>query len=279
MLVPRWVFLFACLLAEWPLAAQIPLPHRNKPKVEKAAGDTIEVMGILRSVDAKLVVLEAQDTRILSLKRTETTKFLKNSTETEASSFRPGDHLTVETTRDEQGYLYAVEVIWTKAGTSESGPEPHNRWKSRSRPCRMPIRTRHRCSTEAIRHTRTPPRATPMPSPRSSREPSRLAPRFATLPLRCAWAPTTPGRPFSITALRRAALGPHRTAHRTDAHRDRLGRRPAAIRCGYRAASHAAPGRSHRREGAPGRRGLRREVAQLRFASSSPPASRAPPIR
>jgi hypothetical protein len=119
MLVPRWVFLFACLLAEWPLAAQIPLPHRNKPKVEKAAGDTIEVMGILRSVDAKLVVLEAQDTRILSLKRTETTKFLKNSTETEASSFRPGDHLTVETTRDEQGYLYAVEVIWTKAGTSE----------------------------------------------------------------------------------------------------------------------------------------------------------------
>ncbi len=119
MFVPRRVFLLAFLLAECPLPAQIPLPHRNKPKVEKAAGDTLEVTGILRRVDAKEVVVEAQDTRILTLKRTETTKFLKNSAEAEASSFQPGDHLTVETTRDEQGYLYAVEVIWTKAGTAE----------------------------------------------------------------------------------------------------------------------------------------------------------------
>jgi hypothetical protein len=107
------------LLAECPLPAQIPLPHRNKPKVVKAPGDTIEVTGILRRVDAKEVIVEAQDTRILTLKRTETTKFLKNSAETEASNFKPGDHLTVETTRDEEGYLYAVEVIWTKAGTPE----------------------------------------------------------------------------------------------------------------------------------------------------------------
>lgn len=123
MLVPRWVLLFAVLLAACPLPAQmpgsgIPLPHRRKPKVEKAA-DTLEITGILRSVNAQEVIVEAQDTRILTLKRTETTKFLKNSAETEAASFRPGDHLTIEATRDEEGYLYAVEVIWTKAGTPE----------------------------------------------------------------------------------------------------------------------------------------------------------------
>jgi hypothetical protein len=94
------------------------LPHRNKPKVEKAA-NTVEITGILRSVNAQELIVEAQDTRILTLKRTETTKFLKDSTETQASSFNPGDHLTVEATQDEEGYFYAVEVIWTKAGTPE----------------------------------------------------------------------------------------------------------------------------------------------------------------
>lgn len=127
------------LLAECPLPAQypgggyppgqypgpsvpgIPIPRRSKQKKAPAAAaqPTVNVSGVLRSLDAKQLVLEAQDTRILTLKRTETTKFYRNSVEAKPAEFKPGDHLLVEATQDDEGYLYAATVTWQKTGTPE----------------------------------------------------------------------------------------------------------------------------------------------------------------
>lgn len=96
----------------------MPRRGKKKPTAAAAAQATINVSGVLRSLDAKQLVLEAQDTRILTLSRTEGTKFYKNSVEAQPGDFKPGDHLFVEATKDDQGFLYAATVTWQKAGTS-----------------------------------------------------------------------------------------------------------------------------------------------------------------
>ncbi|MGA2324779.1 MAG: hypothetical protein ABSH05_00690 [Bryobacteraceae bacterium] len=134
--VHRWVLPLVFLVAEYPLPAQYPgsgyppgqypgagvpgIPRRSKQKKTPAdAGPSVSVSGILRSLDAKELVVEAQDTRILTLKRTETTKFYKNSAEAKPADFKAGDHLLVEATQDDQGFLYAATVTWQKAGSAE----------------------------------------------------------------------------------------------------------------------------------------------------------------
>jgi hypothetical protein len=127
-IVPRWVALLVFLLAECPLPAQIqgpgvpgiPMPRLGKKKKTPAADaqPTVNVSGVLRSLDAKQLVLEAQDTRILTLTRTEGTKFYKNSVEAQPGDFKPGDHVFVEATKDDQGFLYAATVTWQKEATT-----------------------------------------------------------------------------------------------------------------------------------------------------------------
>lgn len=126
--MPRWVALLVFLLAECPLPAQIqgpgvpgiPMPRLGKKKKTPAAAaqPTVNVSGVLRSLDAKQLVLEAQDTRILTLTRTEGTKFYKNSVEAQPGDFKPGDHVFVDATKDDQGFLFAATVTWQKEGTS-----------------------------------------------------------------------------------------------------------------------------------------------------------------
>lgn len=95
----------------------IPRPRRKQSKTtpEKEAPEQLQnVTGTLQKIDENFIVLEAQDTRVLTLKRTEKTKFSGDSGEAKASEFKPGDRLLVETRQDENGYLYAVNVILQK---------------------------------------------------------------------------------------------------------------------------------------------------------------------
>jgi hypothetical protein len=101
-----------------------PMPRRNKKdkqdqskRNDQAALQNLS--GILRRIDDKAIVLEAQDTRILNIKRFTDTKFHKNSKEIQASDFNPGDHVTVTAKQDTEGYFYAVDVTFLKAGTPE----------------------------------------------------------------------------------------------------------------------------------------------------------------
>src|SRR5437870_13528597 len=81
------------------------------------------VTGIFRRLDDKVVIVEAQDARIITLKRSVNTKFYKNEAEIKPEVLKPGDHLTVEATEDDESYLYAVNVIFTKEGTAKERAE------------------------------------------------------------------------------------------------------------------------------------------------------------
>lgn len=111
----------------YPGGVGLPIPHRKKkqqskePKEQEAALQSYT--GVLRRIEDKSIVLEAQDTRILNFKRTDKTKFLKNSEESKPSKFKPGDHLLVEASQDDQGFLYAVNVNLEKEGTAQERAE------------------------------------------------------------------------------------------------------------------------------------------------------------
>lgn len=107
------------------------MPGRTKQKkttkAKEAPEPLLNIIGILRKIDEKAIVLEAQDTRILNLKRSPTTKFYKNSDEVKDADLKPGDHLLIEATQDIEGFMSAVNVIFQKDGTArerESASEP-----------------------------------------------------------------------------------------------------------------------------------------------------------
>src|SRR5689334_7064832 len=91
----------------------LPFPRRNKKtktKQQKEQEQLQSVTGMLREMDDKFVVIEAKDTRLISLKRSASTKFLKNGEDMKSEVLKPGDHLMIEYTQDDQGYVTAVNV-------------------------------------------------------------------------------------------------------------------------------------------------------------------------
>jgi hypothetical protein len=121
------------LAADFPLEAQyppgrypggggLPFPRRGKKKTSKEVQvpeNLQDVNGMLREMDAESVIVEAKDTRIIKLKRTDKTKFLHNGDEIKPEVLKPGDHLLIEAMQNEEGYFYAVNVILEKEGTAE----------------------------------------------------------------------------------------------------------------------------------------------------------------
>jgi Predicted membrane protein len=98
----------------------IPMPGRRKKETKKE--DTqplLTVTGMLRKLDEKQLVIEAEDTRLISLKRTTKTKFLKkDGDDMKPSDLKPGDHVEIEATQNEEGYYTAVNVNFEKAGSA-----------------------------------------------------------------------------------------------------------------------------------------------------------------
>jgi hypothetical protein len=124
----RWFALIMLLVAELPAAAQYPggrapqvplgIPRAGKQK--KAPEEaTLNISGVLRRLSDKVLILEAQDTRILTLTRTQKTTFYNESGEAKPSELQPGDQLFVEARQDDAGFLYAVTVTRQKVGTPE----------------------------------------------------------------------------------------------------------------------------------------------------------------
>src|SRR5882762_5105776 len=99
----------------------IPMPGRKQKKTTSSKDATpeqlINVTGMLRTLDEKQVVVEAEDTRIINLKRTSKTKFIKDGEELKPSDLKTGDHLLIEATQDTEGFFFAVNVIFRKEGT------------------------------------------------------------------------------------------------------------------------------------------------------------------
>src|SRR5439155_14805718 len=101
----------------------IPMPGRGKKSKtttskEQDSAQLLTVTGMLRLLNDKQVVVEAKDTRIINLKRTDRTKFMKDGDEMKPSFFKPGDHLLIEATQDNEGFFFAVNVIFEKEGSA-----------------------------------------------------------------------------------------------------------------------------------------------------------------
>ena len=71
----------------------------------------------MRSLDEKQVVVQASDTRIINVKVSTATKYLKAGEDIKSSELKPGDHLEIEATQDAEGFFHAVNVILEKEGT------------------------------------------------------------------------------------------------------------------------------------------------------------------
>ena len=100
----------------------LPLPQKKKkqPQPTKAEEVNLESLrGMLLRRDEKEVVLEAGDRRILTIRCSEKTRYLRDGKEVDPASLRPGDHLAVEASRDDRGYYDAVNVRFEKEGTAE----------------------------------------------------------------------------------------------------------------------------------------------------------------
>jgi hypothetical protein len=59
-------------------------------------------------------MVDAPDGRVLEFKRTEKTKFFRDAQEVKPAELKPGDQVTVESTQDQDGFLYAQNVYLEK---------------------------------------------------------------------------------------------------------------------------------------------------------------------
>ncbi|HYM13503.1 MAG TPA: hypothetical protein VEU62_22375, partial [Bryobacterales bacterium] len=94
-----------------------PFPRRggSGPASTDRNGPLANFRGTLRKLEAKTIVVEPSDSRVLEFERSRKTKFYKESAEAKASDFKPGDYVSIDATRDEMGTLHAVNVRWEKA--------------------------------------------------------------------------------------------------------------------------------------------------------------------
>ncbi|MEO7651734.1 MAG: hypothetical protein ABIZ80_14815 [Bryobacteraceae bacterium] len=103
-------------------------PGMGLPRIGKKKKDSkqqkgepeqlVTVTGVLRQMDAQQIIVEAQDTRVINLKRSENTRFLKDGDDIKPLDLKPGDHLMIEANQDAEGFLFAVNVMLQKAGTA-----------------------------------------------------------------------------------------------------------------------------------------------------------------
>ncbi|MEO7146193.1 MAG: hypothetical protein ABI165_22080 [Bryobacteraceae bacterium] len=93
----------------------LPFPRHGKSSKESTSAPLSTAEGILEKIDQKSLVLRADDTRVLTYKLTDKTKFVRESKPMKATELRPGDKLQVDASEDSDGYLYAVNVQFEKA--------------------------------------------------------------------------------------------------------------------------------------------------------------------
>lgn len=85
-------------------------------------------IGMVRRAAPSQIVVEPADHRIVWFRVTSATKFMKNNKEVDASSFAPGDHVTVDHTSDDEDMFTAVEMRWDKAGDPEEKTHAAETW-------------------------------------------------------------------------------------------------------------------------------------------------------
>ncbi len=84
--------------------------------------------GILRRASSNQVVIEGDDHRIIWYRLTDKTTIQKDGRDADLKTFEMADHLTVESSEDDQGNFIAASIAWTKAGTPEEKAGASRTW-------------------------------------------------------------------------------------------------------------------------------------------------------
>ena len=100
----------------------------RNPRGKKEAPPTITTTGMLRMVSGSQFVLEADDHRIITYKTSGRTKVEKDGKTIELKNLAVADHLTVDSTADEDGYFTATGVIFNLAGTAADREAAARTW-------------------------------------------------------------------------------------------------------------------------------------------------------
>ncbi len=101
---------------------------KNNKKSSNNAGVTTTTIGTVRRSVANQIVIEPSDHRIIWYRVNATTKFMKNNKEVDAASFTPGDHVTLDSTSDDEDMYTAVEMRFDKEGTPEERAQASETW-------------------------------------------------------------------------------------------------------------------------------------------------------
>jgi len=89
------------------------------PSTPKAFGPTETLTGTLRDVSTTNLVIDAGDDRIVLIQIQDGTKYLSTMGKVKATDFEPGDHVTIEATRDSNDRYFSKTVTMNKKGTAE----------------------------------------------------------------------------------------------------------------------------------------------------------------
>ncbi len=102
--------------------------NNKNSKNSTSTGITTTTIGMVRRSVPNQVVIEPSDHRIIWYRVTSTTKFMKNNKEVDGTAFAVGDHVTLDSTSDDEDIYTAVEVRWDKEGTPEERAKASEDW-------------------------------------------------------------------------------------------------------------------------------------------------------
>ena len=105
-----------------------PVGKSSKNNKNSNAGVTTTTIGMVRRSVANQIVVEPSDHRIIWYRVNSATKFMKNNKEVDASSFAPGDHVTLDSVSDDEDMYTAVEMRFDKEGSPEDRAHAVETW-------------------------------------------------------------------------------------------------------------------------------------------------------
>jgi len=130
----RWVCLFsaALLWGQFPSPIpRIPFPRRGgqgkqTPSDRKAPAkkEPIRFNGVVRARAAESISVETDDTRIVEFLCSKDTKYLRNGEAMQGAVLKPGDEVSVDAWRDEEGFFHAISVSLRKQAPAPAPPAP-----------------------------------------------------------------------------------------------------------------------------------------------------------
>ncbi len=104
-----------------PTGSGIPIPRRSKGKTTDAkttTEPTNTMSGIVKQLNETSISIVAQDTRTITAKLSDKTKFLNKGAAATAANFSVGDHVRIDATQDNEGFYHAMTVALEKKGTT-----------------------------------------------------------------------------------------------------------------------------------------------------------------